>query len=358
LKLPATGGKLGGTGFPARETSLQTAKRPATGSVNIENAGAPRSGTSRPGAAEKVVPAVPQIAGFKELALSLGLKQDTLSSSLLSFIHFFSLPLDPKLIQKLRQEVLSLNISQKDPEQRSTGGKSSADRIQAGALAAAAAAGKGITLSTEALEKYAAAIAGDEQDGDDTGHDGGSADSGAGSAQGDSDGGQSETGHYGKEHAGQQDGGGQTNGKRHPKDALSPEQIRDMVEKIEGQSPLLNILNKIPGKDGRRWINLPFSFISGDIDFKVSLRILLADTNTIPWKAEYLALDVTAGTCELCAPRRWSFILEGGGKSSGTPVFDRAVVGIHPPPEQPAALEGKLRELLGAIAGETSFCVD
>jgi hypothetical protein len=212
----------------------------------------------------------------------------------------------------------------------------SGDRIRQGALAAVAAAGKGLTLSTEALEKYAAAIAGEERDGGSTGQDGGSAGGGGGSTQGDSDGGQSGTGRYGEEHAGQQDGGGQTNGKRHSEDGSRPEQIRDKVEKIEGQSPLLNILNKIPGKDGRRWINLPFSFSSGDVNYRVSLRILLADTNTIPWKAECLALDIVTDS------RRWSFTLENA----------RALVRIYPPPEQPAALEGPLRELLGTVAEE------
>ncbi|GHV81129.1 hypothetical protein AGMMS49944_29200 [Spirochaetia bacterium] len=348
-------------------------------------------------------------AAFKDIALSLGLPRDKLSSSLLSFMQFFSLPLDPKLIQRLRQEVLSLNLMP-------------GDRIRQGALAATAAAGKGITLSAEALEKYAAAIAGEERHGGSAGQDGGSADGDTGSTQGGSEGGQSGTGHYGEEHGqtngegrrsaehagqqdggdqtnregrrsaehagqqdggdqtnregrrgaeyagqqdgggqtngegrrsveytGQQDGGGQTNGKRHSEAGPSPELLRDMVEKVEGRSPLLGILNKLPGKDGRRWINLPFSFSSGGVDYRVSLRLLLADTNAIPWKAECLALDVAAGQDGVRDKRRWSFTLEGMGKSD-PPVFARAIVGIYPPPKRPAALERNLRELLGAVA--------
>jgi hypothetical protein len=299
-------------GFSVRETSLQAAKHPIK---HPADAGILRSGVSLPAASGEAVQdrgQVPQsqFAAFKDLARSLGLPQDTLSSSLLSFIPFFSLPLDTKLIQRLRQEVLSLKI----PE------KANPDRIRSGALAAAAAAGKGLTLSTEALEKYSAAIAGEEGDGGDwdggeAGHDGGSA-----------------GGHSGTD----QDG--------------SEEQLRDMVEKIEGRSPLLNILNKIPGKDGRRWINLPFSFSSGGVDYRVSLRILLSDANDIPWKAECLALDIATES------RRWSFTLENAGKGGGTPqeipVFARAVVRVHPPPKQPAALERSLRELLGTAAEE------
>ncbi|GHT82199.1 hypothetical protein FACS1894137_00640 [Spirochaetia bacterium] len=280
-----------------------------------------------------------QIAGFKDLARSLGLPQDKLSSSLLSFIRFFSLPLDTKLIQRLRQEVLSLKVPQKDGGPKAGPGKTKPqildlppDRIRSGALAAAAAAGKGLALSTEALEKYAAAIAGEESDGGTSGGEG----DGAGHKHGKQDGAPDD----GAEHTGGQAGGAQT--PPHAEDGLSPEQLRDLVEKIEGQSPLLGILNKLPGKDGRRWINLPFSFSSGAIDYSVSLRILLADTNAIPWKAECLALDVASGSS------RWSFTLEG----SGTPLFARALVGIYPPPEHPAALERDLWELLGTVAGD------
>jgi hypothetical protein len=301
-------------GFSARESSLQAAKHPiknpaappAELPADTGNAGIPHSESSPLDRNH-----IPQIAAFKDLALSLGLPHDKLSSFLLSFIPLFSLPLDTKLIQRLRQEVLSLKI----PE------KANLDRIRSGALAATAAAGKGLTLSTEALEKYAAVIAGEDTDGGGTGHG-----------------------------AGRQDGGSQTNGKRHSEDGPSPEQLRDMVEKIEGRSPLLNILNKIPGKDGRRWINLPFSFSSGGVDFRVSLRLLLFNTNAILWEAECLALDIATES------RRWSFTLENAGEGGGTlreiPVFARAVVRIHPPPKQPAALERSLRELLGTAAKE------
>jgi hypothetical protein len=306
--------KIGGPDFPAkavplphlpaglspREALLQAAKHP------VEHPAA--------------LPVV-----LKDLALSLGLPQDKLSFSLLSFIRFFSLPLDPKLIRHLRQEVLSLKIPPKDPKAGPEKAKlpfmdsMSGDRIRPAVLAAAAAAGKGLTLSTGALEKYAAAIAGEEGNDDDAG--------GGGDGGG--------AGRHGAEYAGE---------KGHSEDGPDPERLRDMVEKIEGQSPLLGILNKIPGKDGRRWINLPFSFSSGGVDYSVSLRLLLADTNAIPWKAECLALDIAQGGREY---RRWSFTLENAGKGGGT-----LIVRIYPPPAKPAVLEGALRGLLGTVAEE------
>jgi hypothetical protein len=113
------------------------------------------------------------------------------------------------------------------------------------------------------------------------------------------------------------------------------------AEGIEERLPLLGVLNRIPGRDGRRWIALPFSFRSGGVDCKVSLRILLADTNGIPWRAERLALDV--GTNR----RRWSFMLENAPAGEGR-LFARAVFGARPPLS--ARAERGLRELLGGIA--------
>jgi hypothetical protein len=279
-----------------------------------------------------------QVAGFKTLALSLGLTQDRLSSSLLSFIKFFSLPLDPKLIQQLRQQVLSQGLPSPDkPSLRSgdrgTQSPAAPGRVEALAAAATAAAGKGLALSPEALVRYAAAIAGDEGDaGDGTGD---------GAEQG--SGGQTEAGQEGS--AGQR--GGQSGGGEHAGDGPCPEDLRERASRIEGRLPLLGLLNKTPGRDGRRWICLPFSFSAGGVDCTVSLRILLADTNSLPWKAECLALDIRTGPQ---TARRWSFMLEQGNGASEGPAFARAIVGIDPRPG--AETERNLRELMASVAKE------
>jgi hypothetical protein len=278
------------------------------------------------------------VAGFKTLALSLGITQDRLSSSLLSFIKFFSLPLDPKLIQQLRQQVLSQGLHPQGNDPKSSADKPSLrpaapDRVEALAAAATAAAGKGLALSPEALARYAAAIAGDEGDaGNETGD---------GAEQG--SGGQTEAGQEGS--AGQR--GGQSGGGEHAGDGPSPEELRERASRIEGRLPLLGILNKTPGRDGRRWISLPFSFSSGGVDCRVSLRILLADTTAIPWKAECLALDIRTGPQ---TARRWSFMLEQGNSAPEGLAFARATVGIDP--RLGAETEGNLRELLATVAKE------
>ena len=116
---------------------------------------------------------------------------------------------------------------------------------------------------------------------------------------------------------------------------------RLLAERIEERFPLLGIVNRIPGRDGRRWISLPFTVQSGGLDCKVSLRITLADTNGIPWKAERMALEVQGPR------RRWSFLLENPGDGQ---AFDRAVFGVQPPLR--AGAERALRDLLGSLAGK------
>jgi hypothetical protein len=49
------------------------------------------------------------------------------------------------------------------------------------------------------------------------------------------------------------------------------ERVLEAAEKI----PLLRFLNRIPGKDGRRWIVLPFGFTEGERKYEASLRIML-----------------------------------------------------------------------------------
>ena len=76
---------------------------------------------------------------------------------------------------------------------------------------------------------------------------------------------------------------------------------------------------------------------------QVSLRILLADTNGIPWKAERMALDVKTGR------RRWSFMLENAPDGDAQ-LCAGAAFSVQPP-LKPGA-ERSLRALLGSIAAK------
>jgi hypothetical protein len=280
--------------------------RPAAGSGTART---DRPEAAKPGTAPRAASPL-----FRDLALSLGLPRDALTLSLLSLAKFFSLPLDPKLLLHLRQQALSLAP---ETAPHKSGGENGPDRpLRSAALAAAAAAGKGVVLSPEALGSYAAALAVDDRDGE---------------APEDGDGREDSPDPPGKDSG-------------DPPDFADPRNRGGLfAERIEERFPLLGILNRIPGRDGRRWISLPFSFESGGVDCKVSLRIMVADTNSIPWKAEQMALDIKTGR------RRWSFLLENAPAGAGQ-ACARAVFGAEPP-LKPAA-ERSLRELLGGIADQ------
>jgi hypothetical protein len=240
----------------------------------------------------------------QDLVRSLGLPGDGLSASLLSLAKFFSLPLDSKLILQLRQQALSQGPAKTSPEQGPED-SSPAEPLRFAALAAAAAESKRVVLSPEALARYAASLAipgkdpPEDEDGEEAGTD------------------------------------------RNPGEApgfAEPRERGDFAERIEGRHPLLGVLNRIPGREGRRWISLPFTFEQEGVLCRVSLRILVADSNGLPWKAERVALDIRT------AQRRWSFMLENAGEGG----FARALYGVLPP--LPPRQERSLRELLGGFA--------
>ncbi|MDR0690354.1 MAG: baseplate J/gp47 family protein [Spirochaetaceae bacterium] len=225
------------------------------------------------------------------LALSLGLPPDDLSRALAGFIRFFALPLEPGLVLRLRREALSASPGPK---------------AEGAALAAAAAAAKGLGLTGEALAAYAAAL--------DPGY---------------------------RDPPEGEKGGGQ-NG-REPRDTPpEPGEIKKTAEDAEAASPLLRIMNRIPGKNRERWVVIPFSFASGGVETKASLRILLTCRGGYRYEAERLALDVKGES------RRWLFALHKDGE--GPPRTD-VYLSPHPEGESPEALEREIREALGPIGG-------
>jgi hypothetical protein len=244
-----------------------------------------------------------------ELARTLSLPPDGLSAALLSFVRFFSLPLEKSLLLRLRRESLG----------SPGGGKEPGRFREARALAAAAAADKGLGLEARALEEYARAITGDS---------GLEADSG---------------GSGGRDHPGETaDEAGET-GKagnapaEETQDREAGERLQKKIRRIEAGKPLLRLLNSIPGKNGRRWIVLPFNFVSGGIEIGVSIRILLYNEE-LEARAERLAVDLTAGN------RHWLFVLDKPGGSGS-----RADIYLKPPLGGAfrSGLEAELRKLLG-----------
>jgi hypothetical protein len=206
------------------------------------------------------------------LVRSLNLPPDSLSAALVSFARRFSLPLDQALLTRLRREALSLNMSR-----------------ESAALAAVAAAAKGVGLTPEALEKYTAAIDPDarrEQSGAD------SQGGGQGRERSGRDGRPPEN--SGEDEAGDRPGRVSVSG---IPDAGGLGKIRD---DIDGNDPLLRVLNSIPGKDGERWMVYPFQVSAGGKRFLVSMRVTAGNGG----EGARLAVDVAG------EDRRWLFVLD------------------------------------------------
>ncbi len=219
-------------------------KPSVSSSPNTPRSAAPRAGTS--------------------LSAALGLPQDKLSSSIISFAKFFSLPLKPQLLTNLRRYALappSQTANQSSAVANTTAAKptlanaTAAENTnasfatekpsQALSLSAAAAESKGVELTPKGLESYTQAIDPDSRRQDDD--------------------------RQRRRRNREQDEQEEKNSLRSESvkksqygEISSPQFSADSLKKMffenEKQNPLLEILNRLPCKNGQRWIVLPFDF--------------------------------------------------------------------------------------------------
>ncbi|MDR1410889.1 MAG: hypothetical protein LBI91_01640, partial [Spirochaetaceae bacterium] len=210
---------------------------------------APAAGDAGPSASVPMPPAAapakPPVFSLEQLARSLDLPKDSLSSALVGFARVFALPLRPALFARLRKEALALKA-------RQTGGSA-----ETAALAPAAAAGKRVALSREALERYARAIdPEDEAAGEDLRND-------------------AEGRPVGEEGVPFGEGGGDAPEERQDQadGEDSARAIREILEKAlkqfregggteeNGDESPVSFLNRLPGRDGNFWMVYPFKII-------------------------------------------------------------------------------------------------
>lgn len=235
------------------------------------------------------------------LLKSLGLPADRLSGSIVSFTRFFSLPLERDFLAKVRREV---NLPEKAPQ----GGQGSPEKASAGlsteaefsrnrealSLAAIAAADKGAQLSRAGLEDYASAIDPDRQGGENRGGGKNDGDGGKGGAFGQNAGG---------------DGRRKDDGEIESVLAAALG-LKEKLLESAAHNPVLNLLNRLPGKNGRRWIVLPLSFVEQGLLYRLSLRILLDATGACGHSSGHLILEIAAGPAGAGPERRWSFSMD------------------------------------------------
>ena len=291
------------------------------------------------------------------LLSSLKLPQDGLSRSIVAFARFFSLPLEPKFLNTLRQTAL---------HQAGTA-------REAAALGAAAAADKGLKLGDKALSDYAAAIEGSVKSfikenpvpvhsARRESTDSQSADSHSESDTPDNSGGEgSLPGDQGagtqKESGGRNGGTGGSFQGEYPQDKKpsNAQELQSRVTEILNDRPLLDLINRIPGKNSR-WIVVPFLFYEEGFEFSVSLRILLHDKPSLSGVFERLTADILVSRPDSPGKRkRWLIVLEqpeAGWNSAAPLAKGRAEVSVFFEPKagpSPAGkkLEKKLAKALG-----------
>jgi len=220
-------------------------------------------------------------------AATAGLPSDKLSSSIVSFARFFSLPLKPQLLTNIRSQAFLQSAQTAQPASvnpAQTGDSStsliSAKMREALSLAAAAAESKGVELSPRGLESYAEAVDPEWEKRDEQQR--------------------KKRGKEQNEHA--------------EKASLKPvsitaDSLKKMAFEYAEENPILDILNVLPGKDGQRWIVLPFDFYEDGKEFKISMRILLEPEMNIlcddSSRAACMALDVSIDN-----KQRWLFVIE------------------------------------------------
>jgi hypothetical protein len=276
--------------------------------------------------------AVPRSAST--LIAAAGLPVDKLSASIISFARFFSLPLKPELMTAMRrQAVAQPSAMQADAVKQAAANAAAENAPETGAaakirealsLAGAAAESKGVELHPKGLEAFAEAIDPDWQKREDSGEG-------------------NQRGRRNKNHHQQEEENAPDKTVPAKIAAITAAGLKQMALESAEKNPLLAILNRLPGKNGRRWIVLPFSFDEGGREFKVSLRILL-EADQFPHHTACMAASCVALDIAESGERRWLFALES---ANGLPA-KKLTVYLQPelPPEAQAPLARELSALM------------
>ena len=199
-------------------------------------------------------------------------------------------------------------------------------------LAAAACRDKGVILNPEGLASYAAKI---DPEGD----------FGLWPQRQIPDGeGQQSSGGRGRQKKRQDDSehekeGGEKAG------AITAAELKKMALKTEAFDPLLALLNRLPGKNGRRWVVIPFSFGKDGREYRVSMRILLEREAHV----SRMVMNITENSGTL-PQKHWVFSLKPAGDRPSLAVFVQPAL----PPGDYLRLEQEFSQLMDTPRGKVS----
>jgi hypothetical protein len=251
------------------------------------------------------------------LASAFGLPQDKLSSSIISFAKFFSLPLKPQLLTDLRRYAFAPhgvphsqtanqssasanasatkgNLANTNAAGDTTASLSAEKTRYALSLSAAAVESKGVELTQKGLESYAQSVDPDSrrQDGDRQ------------RRRRDREQDEQTEKTSSKTEAVKKS----QHGESFSPQPFTADGFKKMSFEYVEQNPLLKILNRLPCKNGQRWVVLPFDFDEGEKNYSVSMRVLLDDEHSVN-HAVCMVLDILE-TENSDNERRWLFVTE------------------------------------------------
>jgi hypothetical protein len=233
---------------------------------------------------------------LSQLASSLGLPQDNLTFTLLTFARVFSLPLESMHIADLRKDILAFTPSSPKTDREKA-------RAEVFSLASTAAASKGLKLGQEALAELAAAYSPE--------------DDGKGQAR------HEEKGYPGEPQA----------------QPPNPAELREAFDKFSESDGLLGLMNRIYKENGQNWVVWPFKMSVRGTELRVFVRILIEEPNP---GSGLLMADITG------PKRHWRFFLEKPHEGKF-----RARIGLSPglEPGGLKALERDAAKALGSFLG-------
>ena len=258
--------------------------------------------TAAPGAV-KAHAQVQQQRSLSAFFAAAGLPADKHSASILSFARFFSLPIKPDLMADIRRQGLfakpaaaipaaaqasqaalqSMHAAQTSPASQASMQAAQTAHVvlskEALLLAAAAAEVKGVHFEPQALEAYALTIEPDSLKKRYTEHN-----------------------DHGKRDKNQKQSDDEKTEKTASVAAGAPG-IKETAMETEKYHIMLSILNNLRGKNGQRWIVLPFDISDNGRDFRVSLRIMLEKDSRV----SHFALDIAEASD---TEKRWIFVLD------------------------------------------------
>ena len=238
---------------PAQRTSVIAKQHISTASVS------PFPVTQAPAVLDPAIPGALQMIPARELfvntASALGFPPDTLSTTLLAFMRFFSLP--PAFLGLLRRETLSTLKSSSPQDQKEK------VLLEGKAMAVSAALDKGLKLSPAALNRYAAYLIPPATEKSD---------------------------------------------KTLPdrKEIPGQNELQALTKEESNQDDFLDFLNTLPGKNGQKWIVYPFSIKLEGKEFNIVLRIL---TKAGPGENDCMIADITG------QKRQWRCIIRKTGNA-------------------------------------------